>query len=48
MIHICGGESKLVNDLIAASYEDVIVPDISQVALDVSRTCLGAARNSVT
>jgi tRNA A37 threonylcarbamoyladenosine dehydratase len=45
---IGGGESTLVDDLIGAGYKDISVLDISQVAVDVTKTRLGAAGNSVT
>lgn len=48
VIDIGGGESTLVDDLLAAGYQDVSVLDISQVAVDVTRARLGAAGNSVT
>lgn len=48
VIDIGGGESTLVDDLIAAGYKDVSVLDISQVAVDVTKARLGPAGNSVT
>lgn len=48
VIDIGGGESTLVDDLIAAGYKDVSVLDISQVAVDVTRARLGVAGNTVT
>jgi 2-polyprenyl-3-methyl-5-hydroxy-6-metoxy-1,4-benzoquinol methylase len=37
-----GGESTLVDDLLARGYRDICVLDISQVALDVAKRRLGA------
>lgn len=48
IIDIGGGASTLVDDLLAAGYQDVTVLDISQASLDVARDRLGAAAQSVT
>jgi SAM-dependent methyltransferase len=48
VIDIGGGESTLVDDLISAGYKDISVLDISQVAVDVTKTRLGTAADAVT
>jgi len=47
IIDVGGGESTLVDDLVARGYEKVTVLDISQAAIDVSRKRLGAASQRV-
>ena len=47
IIDVGGGESTLVDDLVARGYENVTVLDISQAAIDVSRKRLGAASQRV-
>ena len=47
IIDVGGGESTLVDDLIAASYRDVTVLDLSQKALEVARERLGASASAV-
>ena len=47
IIDIGGGESTLVDDLIARGYENISVLDISQTALDVNKKRLGAASENV-
>ncbi|MBZ5606664.1 MAG: class I SAM-dependent methyltransferase [Acidobacteriia bacterium] len=42
MIDVGGGESTLVDDLLARGYQDVTVLDISATALEVTRQRLGA------
>jgi 2-polyprenyl-3-methyl-5-hydroxy-6-metoxy-1,4-benzoquinol methylase len=42
IIDVGGGESTLVDDLLARGYRDICVLDISQVALDVAKGRLGA------
>ena len=42
IIDIGGGESTLVNDLLALGYPNVTVLDVSQTALDVARAKLGS------
>ncbi len=48
VIDVGGGESTLVDDLLAAGYRNVSVLDISQRAIDVCKTRLGVQSNSVT
>jgi len=48
IIDVAGGESTLVDDLLARGYENVTVLDISQAAIDVSRRRLGAASDRVS
>ena len=43
IIDVGGGESTLVDDLLARGFDDVTVLDISQTALAVTRQGLGAA-----
>ena len=47
IIDVGGGESTLVDDLLARGYENVTVLDISQMAIDVNRKRLGAAAERV-
>lgn len=47
VIDVGGGESTLVDDLLARGYENVTVLDISQTAIDVSKTRLGKAADAV-
>ena len=47
IIDVGGGESTLVDDLIARGYERVTVLDISETAIAVSRERLGAASERV-
>jgi 2-polyprenyl-3-methyl-5-hydroxy-6-metoxy-1,4-benzoquinol methylase len=47
IIDVGGGESTLVDDLVARGYRNLTVLDISQVAIDVAKTRLGAAARSV-
>jgi 2-polyprenyl-3-methyl-5-hydroxy-6-metoxy-1,4-benzoquinol methylase len=47
IIDVGGGESTLVDDLVARGYRDVSVLDISQVAIDVANIRLGQAAGSV-
>jgi 2-polyprenyl-3-methyl-5-hydroxy-6-metoxy-1,4-benzoquinol methylase len=47
VIDVGGGESTLVDDLVARSYRDVTVLDISQVAIDVAKIRLGQPAGSV-
>ena len=42
IIDVGGGESTLVDDLLAASYTDLTVLDISQAAIDASKRRLGS------
>lgn len=47
VIDVGGGESTLVDDLVARGYEDVTVLDLSSTALDVTRSRLGAKAEAV-
>lgn len=48
ILDVGGGESTLADDLLAAGYRDVSVLDISQEALDHTKTRLGPASKNVT
>ncbi|MDP3795861.1 MAG: class I SAM-dependent methyltransferase [Polaromonas sp.] len=48
VMDVGGGESTLVDDLLAAGYRDVSVLDISRAAIDATRQRLGPAGNAVT
>jgi SAM-dependent methyltransferase len=47
VIDIGGGESTLVDDLIADGYQDISVLDISQKAIDVAKTRIGRPAEKV-
>jgi SAM-dependent methyltransferase len=47
IIDVGGGESTLVDDLLARSYEEITVLDISQTAVDANRERLGSAAERV-
>ena len=47
ILDVGGGESTLVDDLIAAGYRNISVSDISTTALDVTKKRLGAAAEGV-
>lgn len=47
IIDVGGGESTLVDDLLARGYENVTVLDISQTAIDVTRKRLNESSNRV-
>jgi SAM-dependent methyltransferase len=47
VIDVGGGESTLVDDLVARGYREVTVLDISQVAIDAAKARLGPAAASV-
>jgi SAM-dependent methyltransferase len=47
VIDVGGGESTLVDDLLARGYENITVLDISQCAIDANRKRLGKAAQSV-
>ena len=47
IIDVGGGESTLVDDLLASGYENITVLDISQAAIDSNRRRLGAASDRV-
>ena len=46
-IDVGGGESTLVDDLLARGYENLTVLDISQTAIDADRKRLGRASDRV-
>ena len=48
IIDVGGGESTLVDDLLACGYQNVTVLDISQSAINVSRKRLGAVSDRVS
>ncbi len=47
IIDVGGGESTLVDDLLAAGYQNTTVLDISQTAIDVTKNRLGSASANV-
>jgi 2-polyprenyl-3-methyl-5-hydroxy-6-metoxy-1,4-benzoquinol methylase len=47
VIDVGGGESTLVDDLVACGYKSITVLDISQTAIDANRKRLGKASESV-
>ena len=47
LIDVGGGESTLVDDLLARGYEDITVLDISRTAIDANRKRLGDASGRV-
>src|SRR5207302_890647 len=47
IIDVGGGESTLVDDLLARGYGDITVLDISQTAIDANRKRLGKASERV-
>jgi len=47
IIDVGGGESTLVDDLLARSYENITVLDVSQTAIDVTKKRLGLAAEQV-
>ena len=47
IIDVGGGESTLVDDLLARGYQNVTVLDISQTAIDLTKRRLGAASERV-
>jgi 2-polyprenyl-3-methyl-5-hydroxy-6-metoxy-1,4-benzoquinol methylase len=47
LIDVGGGESTLVDDLLAAAFRNITVLDIAQTAIDVTKSRLGAAAKSV-
>lgn len=47
VIDVGGGESTLVDDLVARGYKSITVLDISQTAIDVNRKRLGKFSESV-
>ena len=48
ILDVGGGESTLVDDLVAKSYRDISVLDISSTALEVAKNRLGEAARDVT
>jgi len=48
IIDVGGGESTLVDDLLARGYQNVTVLDISQAAIDASRQRLGSASERIS
>jgi 2-polyprenyl-3-methyl-5-hydroxy-6-metoxy-1,4-benzoquinol methylase len=48
IIDVGGGESTLVDDLLARGYENVTVLDISQAAINASRKRLGSASERIS
>jgi 2-polyprenyl-3-methyl-5-hydroxy-6-metoxy-1,4-benzoquinol methylase len=47
IIDVGGGESTLVDDLLARGHENITVLDVSQTAIDVTKTRLGLAAEQV-
>lgn len=47
IIDVGGGESTLVDDLLAQGYENITVLDVSQTAIDVTKKRLGLAAEQV-
>ena len=47
IIDVGGGESTLVDDLVACGYRNITVLDISQTATDVTKKRLGAASENI-
>ena len=47
IIDVGGGESTLVDDLLARGYENITILDVSQTAMDVTKTRLGLAAEQV-
>jgi SAM-dependent methyltransferase len=47
IIDVGGGESTLVDDLLAHGYQDITVLDVSQTAIDVTKKRLGPAAERV-
>jgi SAM-dependent methyltransferase len=47
IIDVGGGESKLVDDLVASGYKNITVLDISQIAIDVTKKRLGPASENI-
>ena len=48
IVDVGGGESTLVDDLLARGYQNITVLDVSQTAIDVTKTRLGAAAKQVS
>jgi 2-polyprenyl-3-methyl-5-hydroxy-6-metoxy-1,4-benzoquinol methylase len=47
IIDVGGGESTLVDDLLAPGYENITVLDVSQTAIDVTKKRLGLAAEQI-
>ena len=47
IIDVGGGESTLVDDLVARGYRNITVLDISQIAIDVTKKRLGPASENI-
>src|ERR1700687_1166036 len=47
LIDVGGGESTLVDDLVARGYENITVVDVSQTAIDVTKKRLGSAAQQI-
>jgi 2-polyprenyl-3-methyl-5-hydroxy-6-metoxy-1,4-benzoquinol methylase len=47
IIDVGGGESTLVDDLLARSYENITILDVSQTAIDVTKNRLGSAAEQI-
>ncbi len=47
IIDVGGGESTLVDDLLARGYENITVLDVSQIAIDVTKKRLGLAAEQI-
>lgn len=47
IIDIGGGESTLVDDLLASGFQNITVLDVSQIAIDITRKRLGQAAERV-
>lgn len=47
IIDVGGGESTLVDDLLARGHQNITVLDVSQIAIDVTKKRLGPAANQV-
>src|SRR2546430_5817242 len=48
IIDVGGGESTLVDDLLAHGYQNITVLDVSQTAIDVTKKRLGSAAGQVS
>src|SRR5258708_2523334 len=48
IIDVGGGESTLVDDLLARGYQNITVLDVSQTAIDVTKKRLGSAAEQVS
>src|SRR5437588_9120267 len=47
IIDVGGGESTLVDDLLARGFQNITILDVSQVAMDITRKRLGQAADRV-